>query len=29
MLNATALDLVAGGQREIFTPSYFFVAKKK
>ena len=29
MLNATALDLVAGGEREIFTPSYFFLAKKK
>ena len=29
MLNATALDLVAGGELEIFTPSYFFIAKKK
>lgn len=28
MLNATALDLVAGGKKEIFTPSYFFLAKK-
>lgn len=29
LLNATALDLVSGGQLEIFTPSFFFVAKKK
>ena len=29
MLNATALDLVAGGEREIFTPSYFFLAEKR
>jgi len=28
MLNATAIDLVEGGKREIFTPSYFFLAKK-
>jgi len=28
-LNATALDLVAGGKREIFTPSYYFLAEKK
>lgn len=29
LLNATALDLVEGGQREIFTPSFFFLARKK
>lgn len=29
LLNATALDLVAGGKDEIFTPSYFFLARKK
>lgn len=29
MLNATADDLVLGGQYQIFTPSYFFVAQKK
>ena len=29
MLNATAIDLVEGGKREIFTPSYFFLARKK
>ena len=29
LLNATALDLVEGGQKEIFTPSLFFVARKK
>ena len=29
LLNATALDLVESGQLAIFTPSYFFVAKKK
>lgn len=28
MLNATALDLVAGGSKEMFTPSFFFLAKK-
>lgn len=28
LLNATALDLVEGGQLEIFTPSYFFLARK-
>lgn len=28
MLNATAIDLVEGGKEEIFTPSYFFIAKK-
>lgn len=28
MLNATALDLVEGGKKELFTPSYFFLAKK-
>lgn len=29
LLNATALDLVEGGKKEIFTPSLFFLAKKK
>jgi sterol 24-C-methyltransferase len=29
LLNATALDLVEGGRKEIFTPSLFFVARKK
>lgn len=29
LLNATALDLVDGGKLEIFTPSYFFLARKK
>ncbi|CAM9764861.1 unnamed protein product [Chrysoparadoxa australica] len=29
LLNATAIDLVNGGQDEIFTPSYFFLARKK
>jgi len=29
MLNATAIDLVEGGKEEIFTPSYFFIARKK
>jgi len=29
LLNATAIDLVDGGKDEIFTPSYFFLAKKK
>ena len=29
LLNATALDLVEGGQLEIFTPSFFFLGKKK
>jgi len=29
MLNATAIDLVEGGKKELFTPSYFFLAKKK
>jgi len=28
LLNATALDLVEGGQEEIFTPSYFYLARK-
>mmetsp|Transcript_8358 Transcript_8358/g.25947 ORF Transcript_8358/g.25947 Transcript_8358/m.25947 type:complete len:412 (-) Transcript_8358:1198-2433(-) len=28
MLNATALDLCVGGKKEMFTPSYFFLAKK-
>lgn len=29
LLNATAIDLCDGGKLEIFTPSYFFLAKKK
>lgn len=29
LLNATALDLVEGGENEIFTPSFFFLARKK
>lgn len=29
LLNATALDLVEGGKDQIFTPSYFFLARKK
>lgn len=29
LLNATAKDLVDGGKLEIFTPSYFFLARKK
>jgi sterol 24-C-methyltransferase len=29
LLNATALDLVEGGEKELFTPSFFFVARKK
>jgi len=29
LLNATALDLVEGGKKELFTPSFFFVARKK
>lgn len=29
LLNATAIDLCDGGKLEIFTPSYFFVARKK
>lgn len=29
LLNATALDLVQGGKDKIFTPSYFYLAKKK
>jgi sterol 24-C-methyltransferase len=29
LLNATAIDLVDGGKDEIFTPSYFFLARKK
>ena len=28
ILNATAVDLVEAGEKEIFTPSYFFCAKK-
>lgn len=29
LLNATAIDLVDGGKQEIFTPSFFFLARKK
>jgi sterol 24-C-methyltransferase len=29
LLNATALDICEGGKDEIFTPSYFFMARKK
>lgn len=29
LLNATALDLVEGGEKEMFTPSFFFLARKK
>lgn len=29
LLNATAIDLVEGGQLEIFTPSYFFIGRKR
>ncbi|CAB9531552.1 methylenesterol C-methyltransferase 2 [Seminavis robusta] len=29
LLSANALDLVEGGKDEIFTPSYFFMARKK
>lgn len=29
LLNATALDLVEAGEQELFTPSYFFLARKK
>lgn len=29
LLNATAIDLVDGGKKEIFTPCYFFLARKK
>jgi sterol 24-C-methyltransferase len=29
LLNATAKDLVDGGKLEIFTPSYFYLARKK
>ena len=29
LLNATALDLVEGGKKELFTPSFFFLARKK
>lgn len=28
LLNATALDLVESGEQQIFTPSYFFLARK-
>jgi len=29
LLNATAIDLVDGGKLKIFTPSYYFLARKK
>ncbi|KAJ1432213.1 sterol methyltransferase [Ochromonadaceae sp. CCMP2298] len=29
LLNATAIDLCDGGKMQIFTPSYFFLARKK
>jgi sterol 24-C-methyltransferase len=29
LLNATVFDLVDGGEAELFTPSYFFIARKK
>lgn len=29
LLCATALDLVEGGEKEMFTPSFFFIARKK
>jgi sterol 24-C-methyltransferase len=29
LLNATAIDLCDGGKKEIFTPSFFFLARKK
>ena len=29
LLNATACDLVEGGEKQLFTPSYFFLARKK
>jgi sterol 24-C-methyltransferase len=29
LLNATAIDLCDGGKLEIFTPSYFFIGKKR
>jgi len=29
LLNATAIDLVEGGKKELFTPSFFFLARKK
>jgi len=29
LLNATAIDLCDGGKDEIFTPSFFFIARKK
>lgn len=29
LLNATAIDLVDGGKQEIFTPSFFFLARKR
>lgn len=29
LLNATAIDLCDGGKKEIFTPSYYFLARKK
>jgi sterol 24-C-methyltransferase len=29
ILNATAIDLVDGGKLNLFTPSYFYLARKK
>lgn len=29
LLNKTAIDIVEAGKLEIFTPSYFFAARKK
>ena len=29
LLNATAIDLCDGGKMEIFTPSFFFIGRKK
>jgi sterol 24-C-methyltransferase len=29
LLNATALDLVEGGEKQLFTPSYYFLARKR
>eukprot|EP00979_Chaetoceros_neogracilis_P006300 scaffold1273_cov258-Chaetoceros_neogracile.AAC.2 len=29
LLNATALDIVEAGEKELFTPSFFFLARKK
>ena len=29
LLNATAVDIVEAGEKELFTPSFFFLARKK